>query len=233
MKIYNFGNFKVNNFVLQYCNGLIIVDSGYPGDFNNFETKFYKANLNPNDIKFLVLTHAHNDHVGFLDDLLKMTEVKIILHPEAVKTLLEGRNPKTHKASNKLIQLITKYLMSKEKLFPPINMPDRYLIFDNNQQYLQDAGFDIRIKNLKGHTEDSIALELPNKSIICGDAIMNMPISRKYQPLVLENLEDLKESWDYMIANFDNIIPLHGKAITSNQLKKKRKYLDCVKLYDL
>ncbi len=64
IKIHDLGNYISHNYVLETTKGFIVIDTGYLGGCEKFVTRFQKiAPLN--EIKYIVLTHAHNDHAGF------------------------------------------------------------------------------------------------------------------------------------------------------------------------
>ena len=90
--IYNLGNRAVNNYLVSYDEGYILIDTGYEGGVARFQKKLKKANVAPNEIKYIFLTHAHDDHAGFLNEVLAVTDAKVILHPKAVEGLKRGQN---------------------------------------------------------------------------------------------------------------------------------------------
>jgi len=229
--IHNIGTFAVNSYIIETEKGLIAVDSGYAKSIYNYKSKFVLLGFKFTDIKFFFLTHCHDDHVGFLKELTELApDAPIILHPEAIPRLKEGHNPHTHGASYKLMQQFLIRSKAKEKYFPAMDCLARYLPFDKSKQYLIEAGIDIRIVELPGHTADSIGLLLPDKRMLIGDAAFNMPIARKNAPLVLEDIEALKKTWDYIIENADEIITSHGAPISKKKLIKNRPALDKMKV---
>ena len=90
--IINLGNRVVNNYLIDYEDGYILIDTGYQNGFRRFQRNIRKRNINPDDIKFIFLTHAHDDHAGFLNDVLQATDAKVILHPKALDGLRRGQN---------------------------------------------------------------------------------------------------------------------------------------------
>jgi len=229
-EIINLGNSIVNCFILKQDIGLILIDSGYPGGFKKFKKKFLEKGFKPSDVKFLFLTHCHDDHTGFLKEIMDYIDAPLILHPEAVERLKAGMNPHTHGASYKTMQLYCKMMSGKERCFPKIDAPDRYMVYDGVSQCLEENGFEGKIIALPGHTADSLGIMLSDERLICGDTVMNMAIAKKYIPLVLENLIDLRKSWDYMIKNAKTLITSHGKPISTEKIKKYRHYLDEIEI---
>ena len=68
--IYNIGSRVVNNFLIPFDTGFILVDTGYAGGFTRFKKKLEKHHIRPEQIKYVFLTHAHDDHAGFLNEVL-------------------------------------------------------------------------------------------------------------------------------------------------------------------
>ena len=90
--IINLGNRIVNNYLITGEGGHILIDTGYQSGFRRFQKKLKKAGIDPKDIKIIFLTHAHDDHAGFLNDVLAMTDANVVLHPKAIEGLRRGQN---------------------------------------------------------------------------------------------------------------------------------------------
>lgn len=91
VKIHNLGGYAVNNYLLETAKGIIAIDTGYQGGMEKFKKRFEKR-WPLSQLKYIFLTHHHDDHAGFLHDLLVATEARVILHSLAVQALEEGKN---------------------------------------------------------------------------------------------------------------------------------------------
>ena len=69
--IYNLGNRVVNNYMIPLEDGYMLIDTGYANGFRRFQKNLQKAKIDPKEIKYVFLTHAHDDHAGFLNDVLR------------------------------------------------------------------------------------------------------------------------------------------------------------------
>ena len=67
MDIYNVGNRIMNTYVYASPNGYIMIDTGYEHSLRDVEKKINKENIRLSDIKYIFLTHAHDDHAGFFN----------------------------------------------------------------------------------------------------------------------------------------------------------------------
>lgn len=70
MKLFNLGTRVVNNYLISTEIGYILIDTGYEGGFKHFTNKLNSLHISPKDIRHVFLTHAHDDHAGFLNEVL-------------------------------------------------------------------------------------------------------------------------------------------------------------------
>ena len=70
MEIINLGNSAVNNFILPISNGYMLIDTGYENGYKIFRKNILKYNIKLENIIYIFLTHAHDDHAGFLNKIL-------------------------------------------------------------------------------------------------------------------------------------------------------------------
>ncbi len=229
--IINIGTSTVNCFVIEHGDKVGILDSGYYGGFDKFKTKFEELGYNADSIAYLFLTHCHGDHIGFLDKIMDYTTAPLILHEQAVPRLLLGSDG-TFLASTKLVQMLSRLVANRKPPIPIIDRKDRYLVFTGSEQYIEDMGFTGHIVELSGHTADSIGI-LADKVLLCGDSVFNTFYSKKYHPLVLEDLDKLYKTWEYIVANSITIIPSHGKPMPSEKLAKYINLLDKNRIYSI
>ncbi len=59
----------------------------------NISKTISKFNIKIKDIRYIFLTHAHDDHVGFLNQILdESPNTKIVMHDKALEILYKGQN---------------------------------------------------------------------------------------------------------------------------------------------
>jgi glyoxylase-like metal-dependent hydrolase (beta-lactamase superfamily II) len=71
MNIINAGNRIMNVYVYQAPIGRVMIDTGYENGLKSVEKKLASFNVPMAEIKYVFLTHVHDDHAGFLNELLK------------------------------------------------------------------------------------------------------------------------------------------------------------------
>ena len=234
--IYNLGNRIVNNYLISTNDGYILIDTGYENGFKRFKKKIASLGIDPKKIKYIFLTHAHDDHAGFLNDVLDVTNARVILHPEAVEVLKRGQNPFDGGYAGRLAYafcLILKIFGKGEHRFPVIREEYLNRLVTTDSEEFRSLKHEFRVIETPGHTTDHIAL-LMDDIMFCGDASMNGFPSIRRVIIWIENKEQYKRSWEKIIDLDPQIIfPAHGKPFKTSDLKKYLPYLDKIKLYTL
>ena len=239
MDIYNAGNRIMNTYVYASPNGYIMIDTGYEHSLRNVEKKLNKENIRLSDIKYIFLTHAHDDHAGFLNELLgRNKDLKVIMSNKAMTTLKRGQNSFEGGCSTFLAWIFCKFLGvfgKAEHLFPAIEdkYDDRFIeITEVNKNALEEL-LQGKILYTPGHTSDSISLKVGN-IFFCGDASMNGFPSMKRVTIWIENKVQFEKSLDILFAeDVDWIYPAHGKPFPKSDIKKSIKEISKIKLYKL
>jgi len=228
IQIHNIGGYIVKNYLLETPKGWIAIDTGYPGGETKFLQRLSKL-CKTDDLKYIFLTHAHDDHAGFLNELLREVPAKVILHPAAVPTLEIGQNeePPGSGYATKFGALFG--VFKKSFTYPPVNLQNRAVqIHSEAEQFFEDMGLPIHIVFLPGHTSDSIGLFLPETNqLFCGDAAMNAVISLARHTIWIDDVPQFQHSWDKMISlNPTVIYPSHGTPFPLKDLVKYRHFMD-------
>ena len=236
MRILNLGNRAVNNWLIPGENGYILIDTGYEKGFRRFQRKLKKNGIRPDEIKTVFLTHAHDDHAGFLNDVLAVTPAKVILHPKAVEGLKKGQNSFTGGCSSRLAWCfcqVLAFLGKGEHRYPSIKGEylDRLVTTDSDAFRAMNLPF--QVVETPGHTADHISL-LMEDTVFCGDAAMNGFPSRKRVIIWIEDLPQFRQSWEKILqSGAKRIYPGHGKPFPAEDLEKNKAHLDHVRLYPL
>jgi len=233
--IYNLGNRVVNNYLVSLKgSGYVLIDTGYAEYYKAFRKRLKKAGVEPEEIRYVFLTHAHDDHDGFLNDVLAITDAKVILHPKAIEGLLKGQNSFEGGCSSRLAWLFCQVLAlfgKGEHKYPPLKEEYRDRLITIDSAEFKKLKLPFSVIETPGHTADHIAMMMDG-ILFCGDAAMNDFPSIKRTIIWIENLEEYKESWKKMIAlNPRMAYPAHGKPFAADDLKRFEGHLDKIRLY--
>ena len=237
MEIINIGNKIVNNYLIKTSKGYIVIDTGYPGTYDRFKKFLARNCISHEEIKFIFITHVHDDHIGFLNELIADTDAILIMHKDSPRRLLLGHNEYIGGCSGILAKLCVKGMKiagNRKHTFPIVEVDSNVILWDGIHQFFRQIGLDLDIITLSGHTGDSIGLLTNDGILLCGDACMNGFPSIKRTIIWIENLEEYKKSWDIMIKSSAKVLfPSHGKPFQKNDLVKYRSSLNRVRLHKI
>ena len=199
------GNRVMNTYIYHALEGYVMIDTGYEHSLKNVEKKANKQGITLSEIKYVFLTHAHDDHAGFLNELLsKYPDIKVIISNQAMPTLIRGQNSFVGGCSSLMAFVFCKFmgLIGKGKhLFPAIDQQNIERFIEISPQNLAYAEKLLQGKILftSGHTSDSISLKTGN-IIFCGDAAMNGIPSFKRITIWIEDKNAFQNSWNILIG---------------------------------
>ena len=212
MDIYNVGNRVMNTYIYHALEGYIMIDTGYEHSLKSVEKRANKQGITLSEIKYVFLTHAHDDHAGFLNELLsKYSGIKVIISDRAMPTLIKGQNSFVGGCSGVAAFAFCKFmgLIGKGKhLFPAIDEQNMDRFIEISPQNLADVENLLQGKILftPGHTSDSISLKIGN-IIFCGDAAMNGLPSFKRITIWIEDKNAFQNSWNIFSIASGILIP--------------------------
>ena len=93
MEIKNAGNRVMNTWLYSIQDGWVMIDTGYENSYASVLKKLRKMQIMPENIRYLFLTHAHDDHAGFLEEwMTKHPHTQVIAHEKAIDGLRKGQN---------------------------------------------------------------------------------------------------------------------------------------------
>ena len=215
--ILNLGTFYMNAYLIAIKGGWLLVDTGYPFDHKHFIKKAKKNNIALSSIRYVVLTHVHADHAGFLKRILSETGATLICLPAEKERLLSGVNEKNVFLSRKCLFLINRMSAASPRLqtFEPIDIEGS---LDAETQPLKEEGITFFV--LHGHTDNDLCFQVEDKLFI-GDIAMNGTGATGYSPLWIEDNAKLVESWKKLIAmEGETLYVGHGKPFPKSALAK-------------
>ena len=151
--------------------GLTLIDAGLPGSAPLLADAVRQAGHKPADVRYLVLTHFHPDHIGAAADVAGWGEVEVLAHQADAPFIRAGGTgpaPDLADWEKPLFEQVTGQLSGRPAapLVPP--RIDRELA-DGDEPGFGDGAVAMAVP---GHTPGSIALYLPRHRVLfTGDAV--------------------------------------------------------------
>lgn len=156
----------VNCYLLTGDQGSILVDTGNPGMTDAILSAIPNA-----DVRLILLTHGHSDHIGSAACLRDRLHAPIAMH-EADKVLITNPNARKLYAHTPLGRMLSRMSESTmEHAGTPAFEPD-LLLSDGDS--LSPYGVHASVVYLPGHTAGSIGVLTDENDLIAGDAACHM-----------------------------------------------------------
>src|ERR1700680_16289 len=207
----------VNTFLLQSSDGCTLIDSGLPGSADKILQAIGELGKQPKDIRHIVLTHAHPDHIGSFAALKKATGADAYMHPADATIATSGRGFRPMKAAPGLLTGIMFRMFVR-----PVPSVEAALIehlVQDGQQLPIASG--LTAIHVPGHCAGQLAFLWPQHGgvLFAADTCSNMMglgWSLGYEDFD-EGKRSLKKlaALDFRVACFG-----HGKAILQNAADK-------------
>ena len=217
--------YPTNCYLLKLSDVYLLIDTSFPNLFEDFLTQLKAANIEQTQIRYLLLTHHHDDHAGFASQLREKSGCRLIAHRAAVVGLEKGTMVSENRPLNRRVKL-TMSIYNKVKRrdfgFPRVSFNEKdILVSCDDENTPRQLGIEGKIICTPGHTADSISLTLANGDAYVGDACMNFLnfCGIHYRPIWLMNPDLVFRSWRKIIdSGAKTIYPSHGKPVAAKEL---------------
>src|SRR3954447_1362070 len=161
-----------NWYLVEDDGGITIVDSGVPSSWDSLQDALRALGRAAGDVKALVLTHAHFDHVGFAERARRELRIPVYVHENDVPLT---RHPWRYDHERARVR----YLLTQPRALPIVAAFLRHRAFwpqpiASVVRYTDGTlpgGF--QVVPTPGHTLGHCALHLPDRdTVLAGDALV-------------------------------------------------------------
>jgi glyoxylase-like metal-dependent hydrolase (beta-lactamase superfamily II) len=206
-------------YVIEDPDGLTVIDAGISSAPRKIVRQIEALGRRAKDVKRILITHAHPDHVGGLHELQQLTGAQVIAS-KVEQPVVEGRQAITRRPKG---------------LRPPNTMvkgtPVDRAVEDGDRI---DVFGGLQVVFTPGHSPGHIAFWQPDRRILfCGDVIFRAPTPSLRLPFAMltvdmhENIRSVKR-----LAELDAAIVCfgHGDPLTENTAQHVRDFARKVSL---
>ena len=220
--IHQIDGVNCNCYLVKGSDGFTLIDSGMPWSAKKILAYAGSIQCQPSDIKTIIITHSHIDHIGGLDAVRKATGAKVAAH-EADADFISGKKSMPVPTGRKLslrfrIFRLLSPLMQAKPVVPDILLKDGDEI----------AGMEVLLT--PGHTPGSICLyDKKRKVLFVGDLLRFMNGKVVGPPITLD--EKQVRASEERIAKLDFGIMLsgHGAPLLAQASEKVKAFVEAQK----
>jgi glyoxylase-like metal-dependent hydrolase (beta-lactamase superfamily II) len=212
--IHRIGPGIVNCYLLEEQGGVTIVDAGAPGYWDDLPRELDAMGRRIDDVKAVVLTHAHLDHIGFAERIRKERGVPVYVHSDDVRLTRKATIPKfsgkIRFAALRFVAFAVTHGMLRNP--PPILEVSAFA----DGETLDVPGRP-RAIHVPGHSDGSAALHVTARdAMFIGDAIVTLDVlSGETGPRLSPFNADRRRAFE-SLARLDGVnarlvLPGHGQ----------------------
>ena len=207
-----------NAYLLTGSTGTILIDTGSSTDITRFVELLAQAGTRIQDIKLLILTHAHYDHVALAAEIREYADCRILSHAAAAPFLKQGHAPfprGTGLLSGAVFSTGTRFFPRKgnfRAFSPDITITGR--------TFLGEYGVPVTILPTPGHTAGSLSVLTAAGDAFVGDTCFHI-LPWTVCPPFADDPATLAASWQRLLAeDATTFHPGHGSPFGRDILER-------------
>ena len=218
-RIHRIGGGLVNSYLVEEAGEVTIIDAGLPRYWKDLPAELAAMGRSLEDVRAVVLTHGHSDHIGFAERARRERGLPVSVHElDAALARGEVPNPAAKGGPTRLVPLL-RFIW-----FGVTHGALRTTNVTDVATYGDGATLDVpgapRVILVPGHTPGSAALYMPSHdALFAGDALATIAVtSGETGPIIAPFTADPAEALA-SLARLDGIeaawlLPGHGQAWT-------------------
>ena len=217
--LHRLGPGHVNSYLVEEAGGVTIVDAGMPGMFSDLVDELAEMGRTLADVRAVVLTHGHSDHIGFAERIRRERSVPVSIHElDAAMARGEDKGGQRSAGPIKPLPLLRFLWLGIRK--GALRTPTVGVVSTFGDGATLDVPGSPRVILVPGHSPGNAALHVPSRdALLVGDAIATESVANgSMGPMIapfsadpaqalasLDRLDGMEARW---------VLPGHGQPWT-------------------
>jgi len=200
----------VNMYVLRSGDSLVVIDTGFPDSASKILGGVRALGKKPGDVRHILLTHAHPDHIGSAAALRRETGATVWAHPLDAPIVEAGSGFRPVKASpGPLNKLVTRFLLGRINAVEPTRV-NHFLEEGDRLPFLPD----FTVVHVPGHCAGQVAFVWSRHGGLLFPADTCVNLRGPKLPPAVENLDVARASLTRLAAlDVEAVCYMHGRPV--------------------
>lgn len=202
--------YGVNCYLVKGADGYLLIDTAISPRRVALEKQFENVGCNPGNLKLIILTHGHADHIGNCEYLRDKYGVAIAMHCGDLEAV-EQTAPKPPVLGRIILKLLLWMSgIGEIRSFAPD-------IFLEDGQSLAEYGCDVQVLHVPGHSNGSIGILTAEGDLFCGDVFVN--VNKPARHTIVTDATAFAASVEKLkMLPIRRVYPGHGKPFQLEEL---------------
>jgi glyoxylase-like metal-dependent hydrolase (beta-lactamase superfamily II) len=212
-------NSIINAYLVEQAGEVTIIDAGVPGYYKHIPRELTAMGRSLEDVRALVLTHGHTDHIGFAERLRRERRVPVSVH-EADAALARGEVPNPAKGYGHIKLGPFLAFLWFTLLHGGLRTPKLHDVATFGDGATLDVPGTPRVILTPGHTPGSAALHVPSLgALFVGDAFATYAVTTgtrgpQVAPFTADSAQAVASLTRLEGISADLVLPGHGDPWT-------------------
>lgn len=213
---------NVNVFLIVHPVGLILIDTGPKGSKDSIFEGIRQIGKQPEDLKAIILTHAHYDHAGGLAAILETVQVPVYTSALCAEMIKKGIAFKT---SSKVVAFLLKLVTLSGRIqstYINIQEVKSSIIIVSEGDWIPDES-GLQVYNAPGHTAEQLALFYPVKEalLFAADCAENTKKLKLKPVIAYQSVKINRQTLKKLSAlPFKIVVFGHGEAVSKEKFEE-------------
>ncbi len=208
----------VCTFIIVRKNSAVLIDTGLKKTYNNTVEALKKLGISNDQVKCIVNTHSHHDHIGSNCELKSLYGCPVFSHHSAVPWI-ENHELQFREFLCRFQNELSPENHLEQFFFENLGRPCKVdQTFENDFEIQSGAGW-LKCIHTPGHSSDSISVfDQQTNSIITGDSLMGDGVANTFPQY--DNFSEYCHSiTDIRKMNVNNIFTAHFNPVSGTKCK--------------
>jgi glyoxylase-like metal-dependent hydrolase (beta-lactamase superfamily II) len=203
--------------------GGVLIDTSVAGQAEAILQGLAAHGFQPHDVRLILITHGHNDHLGSAAELRQRTGAPVAIHALDAEAARSGKNPSASlRPTSPLLRAVMALLRPLRRQEPETPSCPADIAFEQEWR-LDEYGVAGKVLHTPGHTAGSASVLLDSGEAVVGDLVTGpmLPWGRRFGlPFVAMDVARDRESIRRLAALQPAFVYVtHGRSLPGGALQ--------------